>query len=401
MSKWGRVKLRDLYEVHNGLSKSRKFFGHGHPFLTFSTVFNHFFLPENLGSSVESTPEEQRSFSIKRGDVFITRTSETAEELGMSAVALIDYPQATYNGFCKRLRPISDRRILPEYAGYVLRAPEFRNRFYGLAGSMTSRASLRNDDLLEMDIPLPELSVQRKVSKCLFDYDSAIDNARRQIALLEEAAMRLYREWFDGTGKRWKRTPVVLADVLERLGTGLNPRKNFTLGHGENFYVTIKNMANNRVYLDSKCDKVDDEAIRKINRRSDLRKGDVLFSGIGTIGRAYLIAEAPKNWNTSESVFNLRANSRITPEFLYMLMLSSKMQQYAMNNATGCAQKGIRAAALRAYQFDLAPLIEIEKFTEQVRPMLNAVNDLNKKIDSLTEARDRLLPKLMSGEIEV
>ena len=283
---------------------------------------------------------------------------------------------------------------------YYLTSPTGQGALRGnFRGSSQQYISL--DQLRNLEVPVPEKDVRSRIVAILSDYDSAIDNARRQIALLEEAAMRLYREWFDGTGKGWKRTPVVLADVLERLGTGLNPRKNFTLGHGENFYVTIKNMANNRVYLDSKCDKVDDEAIRKINRRSDLRKGDVLFSGIGTIGRAYLIAEAPKNWNTSESVFNLRANSRITPEFLYMLMLSSKMQQYAMNNATGCAQKGIRAAALRAYQFDLAPLIEIEKFTEQVRPMLNAVNDLNKKIDSLTEARDRLLPKLMSGEIEV
>ena len=288
-----------------------------------------------------------------------------------------------------------------QFLYYYFFSPEWRGtvRENTITGATVDRLSIAA--FPNFEIALPPLPIQRRIAAILSDYDSAIDNARRQIALLEEAAMRLYREWFDGTGKGWKRTPVVLADVLERLGTGLNPRKNFTLGHGENFYVTIKNMANNRVYLDSKCDKVDDEAIRKINRRSDLRKGDVLFSGIGTIGRAYLIAEAPKNWNTSESVFNLRANSRITPEFLYMLMLSSKMQQYAMNNATGCAQKGIRAAALRAYRFDLAPFIEIEKFTEQVRPMLSAVNDLNKKIDTLTEARDRLLPKLMSGEIEV
>ena len=287
-----------------------------------------------------------------------------------------------------------------QFLYYYFFSPEWRGtvRENTITGATVDRLSIAA--FPNFEIALPPLPMQRRIATILSDYDSAIENARRQIALLEEAAMRLYREWF-GDGKGWKRTSVVLADVLERLGTGLNPRKNFTLGHGENFYVTIKNMANNRVYLDSKCDKVDDEAIRKINRRSDLRKGDVLFSGIGTIGRAYLIAETPKNWNTSESVFNLRANSRITPEFLYMLMLSSKMQQYAMNNATGCAQKGIRAAALRAYRFDLAPFIEIEKFTEQVRPMLSAVNDLNKKIDTLTEARDRLLPKLMSGEVSV
>ena len=353
---------------------------------------------------------------VKKAGLYLTEYSQTYSEKGLAQSKL--WPKGT---LCITIAAnIADTAILGvdacfpdsvigfisddsksnvKYVKYLFDCTlqtEFKKFSQGAA-----QDNLSQEKLLSIKFPVPDIECQNRIVAILSDYDSAIDNARRQIALLEEAAMRLYREWFDGTGKGWKRTPVVLADVLERLGTGLNPRKNFTLGHGENFYVTIKNMANNRVYLDSKCDKVDDEAIRKINRRSDLRKGDVLFSGIGTIGRAYLIAEAPKNWNTSESVFNLRANSRITPEFLYMLMLSSKMQQYAMNNATGCAQKGIRAAALRAYQFDLAPLIEIEKFTEQVRPMLNAVNDLNKKIDSLTEARDRLLPKLMSGEIEV
>ena len=97
-------RLGDLYEVSNGLSKSGEFFGSGYPFLTFSTVFNNYFIPEELNALVQSTEKEQNSFSIKAGDVFITRTSETADELGMSCVALKDYPQATYNGFCKRLR---------------------------------------------------------------------------------------------------------------------------------------------------------------------------------------------------------------------------------------------------------------------------------------------------------
>ena len=108
------VKLSELYEVHNGLSKGGKFFGSGYPFLSFSTVFNNYFLPEELPDLVQSTEAEQVSYSILRGDVFVTRTSETSDELGMSCVALKDYPRATFNGFTKRMRPISDR-VLPEY----------------------------------------------------------------------------------------------------------------------------------------------------------------------------------------------------------------------------------------------------------------------------------------------
>ena len=117
------IKLGKLYSVHNGLSKGRQFFGSGFPFLTFSEVFNNYFLPNKLISLVQSSEKERISCSIKRGDVFITRTSETMNELGMSSVALKDYPNATYNGFTKRLRPTTNK-VLPEYIGSTPRKSE-------------------------------------------------------------------------------------------------------------------------------------------------------------------------------------------------------------------------------------------------------------------------------------
>ena len=399
MSKWARAAFGSLYAIpsRNGLTRPSSVRGEGYRMAAMGEIFASDYVGDSDMDRVRLNERELGVMMLAEHDLLFARQSLVLSGAGKCSIVKGLSEPTTFESHLIRVR-LASKKANPLFYMYYFHSPVSPMHSIVQQGV---QAGIRASDLEALDVVVPPKEVQDRIADKLSLFDSAIDNARRQSALLEEAAMRLYREWFDGTGKGWKRTPVVLADVLERLGTGLNPRKNFTLGHGENFYVTIKNMANNRVYLDSKCDKVDDEAIRKINRRSDLRKGDVLFSGIGTIGRAYLIAEAPKNWNTSESVFNLRANSRITPEFLYMLMLSSKMQQYAMNNATGCAQKGIRAAALRAYQFDLAPLIEIEKFTEQVRPMLNAVNDLNKKIDSLTEARDRLLPKLMSGEIEV
>ena len=114
MKNWESVKLGDLYEVHNGLSKGGKFFGRGYPFLTFSTVFNNYLLPEELTDFVRITYKQRERYYILSGDVFFTRTSETSDELGMSCVALKDYPNATYNVFTKRMSPITDR-LLPEY----------------------------------------------------------------------------------------------------------------------------------------------------------------------------------------------------------------------------------------------------------------------------------------------
>lgn len=209
MSKWKQISLGELYDVHNGLSKSRDAFGHGYPFLSFSEVFNNYFLPGELKQLVESTPQEQESYSIHRGDVFITRTSETMDELGMSCVALRDYPQATYNGFTKRLRPKFPDMVLPEYVGYFLRTPLFRSKFVAFS-TMTTRASLRNEDLLAMKISLPPIEMQRKIADILSAYDDLIENNRKQIKLLEEAAQRLYKEWFiDLRFPDYENTPII------------------------------------------------------------------------------------------------------------------------------------------------------------------------------------------------
>ncbi|MFM6400822.1 MAG: hypothetical protein ACKPFF_29445, partial [Planktothrix sp.] len=107
------------------------------PFLSFKDVFNNFFIPEKLSELVESTDKERESFSIKRGDVFLTRTSETVKELGMSCVSLKDYENATFNGFTKRLRPNNNFVIVPEYAGYYFRTSKFRSEVTAMSSAST------------------------------------------------------------------------------------------------------------------------------------------------------------------------------------------------------------------------------------------------------------------------
>lgn len=194
---------------------------------------------------------------------------------------------------------------------------------------------------------------------------------------------------------------VTMDDITSKFATGLNPRKNFVLGHGENYYVTIKNMNNNRIYLDSKCDRVDDEALVKINKRSDLKVGDLLFSGIGTIGRVHLIDEPPINWNISESVFTMRPSELVSSEFLYLLLLSYDMQYYVISLASGSVQKGIRMADLKRYKLYLPSKRDMDRMTSNWKPLINQIKKHEKENDELAVLRDSLLPKLMSGELDV
>lgn len=205
--------------------------------------------------------------------------------------------------------------------------------------------------------------------------------------------------WEASSNFHWR--TVTLNDITSKFATGLNPRKNFVLGHGNNYYVTIKNMGNNRIYLDDRCDMVDDEALVKINNRSDLQVGDLLFSGIGTIGRVHLIDKSPVNWNTSESIFTMRPNELVSSEFLYLLLLNDDMQEYSISLASGSVQKGIRMADLKKYKLPLPTPTEMERLTDLWRPLITKIKQNEAESDNLTILRDTLLPKLMSGEIDV
>ncbi len=379
--KWETVRLAELYEVHNGLSKGRESFGTGFPFLTFSTVFNNYFIPDELNSLVQSTEKEQKDYSIKRGDVFVTRTSETADELGMSCVALKDYPCATYNGFTKRMRPTGDR-VIPEYIGYYMRMPSFRNRFQAFS-TMTTRASLKNEDLLSLEIALPGIERQKEIAGILMAYDKLIENNQKQIKLLEEAAQRLYKEWFidlrfpgyettpvhDGVPDGWEEKSVTdLLDIKygkdhKALADGMIPvygsggimrRVEPILYSGESVLIPRKGSLNNILYVSG-----------------DFWTIDTMFYSI------------PRVQNVAK----------------YMYLFLSGLDMYSFN--IGAAVPSMTVKILEGIHVLMPPTTILTAFEKAVAPFFDLKLLLSGKIETATQARDRLLPKLISGEIEV
>lgn len=293
---------------------------------------------------------------------------------------------------------------------YSVNTPDFFKQAENAANGAAQKL-IPLSRLKQLKIQVPPFATQKKIADILSAYDNLIENNQKQIKLLEEAAQRLYKQWFidlhypghettkivDGLPEGWRK--VTLGSALSKITTGLNPRKNFVLGQGKNFYVTIKNMGDNNIYLDDKCDRVNDEALEKINKRSDLKTGDILFSGIGTIGRVYLIDIPTNNWNVSESVFTMRVNECVSKEFLYLMLLSDDVQSYCDLHAHGVAQRGIRMADLKEYKFVLPENKIIDSFTTMVEPIIEKTQFLRKSINHAAESRDRLLPRLMNGEL--
>ena len=394
MSEWKKVKLGELYEVHNGLSKGRQFFGTGFPFLTFSDVFNNWFLPEQLESLVQTTDKEREACSIKAGDVFITRTSETMDELGMSSVALKDYPNATYNGFTKRLRPKTDR-VFPRYMGYYLRTPKFRGQFMAFS-SMTTRASLANNDLLNMEVELPPMDIQKNIATILSRYDSLIENYQKQIKLLEEAAQRLYKEWFvdlrfpghenikivDGVPEGWEKKKLIdLVDV--QYGYAFDGHLFNSKEEGTPI-VRIRNIPDGYT---------NDYTTEEANESYIINDGDILvgMDGIFHIntwsgGKAFLVQRACSFRPKDDSMKG------------FILQAIYEPIKFFENTVVGAT-----VAHLGKKHIDSIELL-VSKNVSLYKPFEKKFNErqtLKSQLRLLTEARDRLLPKLMSGEIEI
>ncbi len=403
MSEWKKMKLGELYEVHNGLSKGRQFFGSGYPFLTFSNVFNNWFLPETLDSLVQSSDKEREACSIKRGDVFVTRTSETMDELGMSSVALKDYPNATYNGFTKRLRPITDK-IIPEYIGYYLRSKKFRGKFLAFS-SMTTRASLANNDLLSMVVEVPEKPIQFRVATILSRYDSLIENYQKQIKLLEEAMQRLYKEWFvdfrfpghestkivDGVPEGWEKKKV--KDFVE-LQSGY-AFKSSTFEDGCPYkIVTIKNVKDG-VFEGENVSTVRNIP-EKMPKHCFLKDGDILLSLTGNVGRVCLVVG--DNYLLNQRVAKLKSEYA---SYTYSLFRSHEMFISVCNLANGAAQQNVSPIRIGEIDVVVANDLLMNKFERVAGIYANEIIKYYRQISPLTEARDRLLSKLMCGEINV
>ena len=363
-------------------------------------------LPNKGGVTVASKIPQGKATLFKKGDILISNIRPYFKKIYL----------AKKQGCCSNdvlcIRPNSN--IPSSYLYYLLSQDSFFD--YVMTGAKGTKMP-RGDKghIMNWAVYQSTLSQQQNIAEILTPLDDKIAVNSRICANLEAQAQALFKSWFvDFTPFKdqpfidselgpipqgWK--VVSLDDMTSKVGTGLNPRKNFTLGQGSNYYVTIKNMYNNRVYLDSRCDKITDEAIQKIQKRSKLQVGDLLFSGIGTIGRVALINKPPYNWNTSESVFNLHPSEEISSEFLYLLLLSNFFQNYVKINTLGGVQQGIRMASLKSFRMALPDRNVLIAFDRIIQPIVADIKRNDDENDSLAALRDTLLPKLMSGEIKL
>ncbi|MDP8033000.1 restriction endonuclease subunit S [Pasteurella atlantica] len=176
-----------------------------------------------------------------------------------------------------------------------------------------------------------------------------------------------------------------MGDVIYSLNTGLNPRRFFQLNTEDaiNFYITIKEIRNGSISPTEKTDRINDEALKLCNNRSNLEIGDILFSGTGTIGETAVIKEAPTNWNIKEGVYAIKPKADlILSDFLRFLFTSSHIRSEFLKKAEGGTVKSISMKTLKKSQIPLPKLDEQERIVK-----------ILDKFDRLTNSITEGLPK--------
>ena len=360
--------------------------------MTFKNVFQNYFLPNQLTETVNSTKKEREILSIKRGDVFFTRTSETAEELGMSSVALKDYPEATFNGFTKRLRPKNNTNIIPEFIGYYFRWNFFRANIISMS-SETTRASLNNSMLAQLPVFLPPLSEQCAIASVLSSLDDKIDLLHRENATLEKMAETLFRQWFiEEARDDWKEKK--LGDIIT-ISRGASPRpivkyvKNGTVP-----WIKIADAtSSNSLFIEKTKEFIIEEGISK---SVEVFPGDLILSNSATCGLPCIV----DIYGCIHDGWLLFRDFHILPK-IYILFLLKYIAIDLNQIADGSVQDNLNTNILKEYKTKIPPKYKISTFNSIADNIINKMQMNIKQIYTLEKLRDTLLPKLMSGEVRV
>ena len=245
-------------------------------------------------------------------------------------------------------------------------------------------------DFPDFEISLPPLATQRRITSILSNYDSAIANCRRQIALLEEAAMRLYKECFkDGKGEKKK-----IGEVCECVLGGTPNRAKPEYWGGNVAWINSGKVNELRIVEPSEY--ITELGLRKSAAKMMPRHTTVLAITGATLGQVSLL-EIDSAAN--QSVVGVLENENLHYEFIYPLIVDN-IRKLIMHQ-TGGAQQHICKDDVLNFEVHIPNKGELKKYGELARPMFEQISELFFTIRALAEARDRLLPKLMKGEIAV
>ena len=345
-------------------------------------------------------------FIANEDDIIYTRTGQ---------VGLVFRKQhGVIHNNCFSVTPQNEDVLDRGFLFYVLQTKEF----YEEANSKASGAAqpdLPHGAFNSISIPLPDIDIQRKISNILKSYDDLIENNQKQIKLLEETAQRLYKEWFvdlrfpghedtellNDLPIGWKK--IRLGDLDCKLEAGTRPKGgvgDITVGVPS---IGAENVIGLGKYNYSSEKLISREFFSNM-KRGILQDRDILIYKDGAyIGRTSLFQDGfpHKEAAVNEHVFLLHTENEDLQYYLFFTLYQHeyfmKMQKLNKNSA----QPGINSKSMMSLELTIPDERLIFQFNQLIFPLMRQLFNKAKQDHYLIEARDRLLPKLMSGEIEL
>jgi type I restriction enzyme, S subunit len=334
------------------------------------------------------------------GDVILTREAPLGE---IGRFRSEDQVMLGQRLFHYRANPA---RIHPEFLAYVLQSPEVQGRIRSKGFGATVEHA-RVGDCENLLIPVPDnLDLQEWIGLSLAGFDDLIDNNRRRINLLEKAARLIYREWMvrlrfpgyevakleNGVPEGWTRTSVGQA-------IDFNPKE--TLPKSEIRFVPMGALSERGMTVDASLTE-----IRDSGTTVKFRTGDTLLARItpclenGKTAYVGFLGEGEVASGSTE--FIVMRGGKVGPCFTYCLARSEEFRGIALASMVGSSgRQRAQVSVISEFRLVLPPSHLLDDFESTVQPMFDQIWTLVRANDRLVKARDLLLPRLMSGEIEV
>lgn len=346
-----------------------------------------------------------RKGKLVRGDVVLT----TRGTIGNSAFYSdqISFDNIRINSGMVIFR-VNQEKLLPYYLYLFLNSKDFLSQSESLQ-SGAAQPQLPIKDIRKLEINIPDLETQKKIASILSNYDDLIQTNQQRIALLEEAAQRLYDEWFvklrfpnheqvpvvDGVPEGWER--VTFADICESVGGGTPSTKvNEYWENGDVSWVTPTDITrlSSLILLDTEK-KITQKGLKDSSAKM-LPANTILMTSRASIGYFGLI---DRPVCTNQGFISIIPNNDIDRMFI-LFNLKSRLEEID-GLATGSTFKELSRRVFRAMSITL-PTIELRQFfSDFVLPLFEQMRTITQQNQKLAQARDALLPRLMSGKMDV
>ena len=412
MSEWKKVKFLDLFSepTKNGIYKSKEFHGRGAKIINMGEVFAYSFIGNQEMSRVEINDKERNSFLVKNGDLLFARRSLVESGAGKCAIANGITEETTFESSIIRVR-LNENNAIPLFYMYWMRSLSGRTAINGIVNGVNVKG-IRATDLQNIEVELPPMEVQHRIATILSRYDSLIENYQKQIKLLEEAAQRLYKEWFvdlhfpghestkivDGIPEGWEKK--ALGELFSYV-RGKSYSSNEISDEG----CIMVNLKNIQAFGGYKRD-AEKRFIGEYKPEQTLQKGDLVMGVTDMtqerrlVGHVALIPDFNEPATFSMDLIKIIPYS-VPIIYLYCAMRYGGISKRISPLANGVNVLHLKPDAMMGTMMVIPRKDLVERFCPFVEEMVNKILKNQSQIRLLTEARDRLLPKLMSGEIAV